>query len=204
MPSRRAALKILGTTVVAAGLPPDAAAQPNEPFDAAQRATLESIADVVLPAEIGDAARRDAVRGFVRWIRGYREGADMEHGYGHTRVHATGPSPARRYPVQIAALEKAARARGADTFTSLLVDARRSILEGAILDAAVERLPTRPDGGHLATDLMAFYFRSATAANVCYRARIDRDSCRGLPGSERAPAALASKAQDPESARADA
>lgn len=204
MPSRRAALKILGTTAAAAGLPGGAAGQSNEPFDTAERATLESIADVVLPAEIGDTARRDAVRNFVRWIRGYREGADMEHGYGHTRVRATGPSPARRYPAQIAALEKAARARGADTFASLPLDARRSIVEHAIADASIERLPIRPDGGHLATDLMAFYFRSATAANVCYRARIDRDSCRGLPGSEHAPAALASDAQHPESARADA
>ncbi|HEX7020578.1 MAG TPA: hypothetical protein VF159_11230 [Gemmatimonadaceae bacterium] len=204
MPSRRAALKILGTTAVAAGLPPAAAAQSDEPFDPAQRATLESIADVVLPAEVGDAARRDAVRGFVRWVRGYREGADMEHGYGHTRVRATGSSPARRYPAQFAALEKAARARGADAFASLPIDARRSIVEEAIAAASIERLPIRPDGGHLATDLMACYFRSATAANVCYRARIDRDSCRGLPGSEHAPAALATEAQNPESARADA
>jgi hypothetical protein len=204
MPSRRAALKVLGTTAVAAGLPRGAGAQSNAPLDAAARATLESIADVVLPTEIGDAARRDAVRGFVRWLRGYREGADMEHGYGHTRVRATGPSPARRYPAQIAALEQAARGRGGDAFASLPIDARRSLVERAITDASIERLPSRPDGGHVATDLMAFYFRSATAANVCYRARIDRDSCRGLPGSERAPAALAGDAQNPESAHADA
>lgn len=204
MPSRRTALKILGTTAVAAGLPQGAAAQSNDPFDAAERATLEAIADVVLPAEIGDSGRRDAVKGFVRWVRGYREGADLEHGYGHTRVRATGPSPARRYPAQIAALEKAARARGGDRFASLSIDARRSIVEDAITDASIDRLPRRPDGGHLATDLMAFYFRSATAANVCYRARIDRDSCRGLPGSEQAPAALGGDARNPESARADA
>ena len=62
---------------------------------------------------------------------------------------------------------------------------RRAIVEAAILDARVERLPARPTGAHIATDLMGHYFNSSVASDLCYRAAIGRDACRGLPGSEK-------------------
>jgi hypothetical protein len=37
---------------------------------------------------------------------------------------------------------------------------------------------------------MAFYFRSSDANDLCYRAQIGRDQCRGLAGSDRPPAPL--------------
>jgi hypothetical protein len=37
---------------------------------------------------------------------------------------------------------------------------------------------------------MAFYFRSSDANDLCYRAAIGRDLCRGLDGSEQAPPPL--------------
>ncbi len=178
MISRRDALK----TICAAAVAPAFRGAPAQPDD--RTAILGAIADVVLPAEADRAA---AVAAFASWIDHYTEGADTDHGYGNTRIRATGPSPARNYPAQIAALDAAARARGAASFTAATVDQRRAIVEQALVDAKINRLPTRPTGGHIATDLMGHYFGSSAAQDLCYRAAINRDACRGLAGSELPP-----------------
>jgi hypothetical protein len=173
--SRRDALKTLGA------VPFLRFGQPDDP------AVLAAIAEVVLPSE---ADRRAAVTAFTTWIANYKEGADTDHGYGNTRVRSTGPSPARGYPAQIAALDVAARAKGASGFAAADLDQRRAIVEAALADARIERLPARPTGAHIAADLMGHYFNSAAASDLCYRAAIGRDSCRGLAGSEKAPPPL--------------
>jgi Gluconate 2-dehydrogenase subunit 3 len=149
--------------------------------------TLEAIADIILPSS---ADRKAAVKAFQDWIAGYREGADTDHGYGNTRVRPTGPAPSRNYAAQIAALDAAARTRGAESFAAASGDDRRTILEAAITEAKVERLSARPTGAHIATDLMGHYFASPAATDLCYRAAINRDACRGLPGSDQPPKRL--------------
>jgi hypothetical protein len=160
------------------------------PQDAITPDALAPIAEVVLPSELGAEGRRNAVSAFVRWIRNYTEGADTDHGYGNTRIRSTGPSPARNYPSQLEALDAAARAQGAASFAAAGVDARRAILESALASAKIERLPGRPGGGHVAADLMGHFFNSSAGSDLCYRAAIGRDTCRGLPGSENRPAPL--------------
>jgi hypothetical protein len=156
--------------------------------------TLTALAESVLPAE---ADRKAAVAAFVSWIANYKEGADTDHGYGNTRVRNTGPSPARNYAAQIAALDAAAKAKGAAAFVAASLDQRRAIVEAAIADAKVDRLSARPTGAHIASDLMGHYFNSAAAQDLCYRAAIGRDACRGLAGSEKKPASLPTKSDLP-------
>jgi hypothetical protein len=150
----------------------------------AEDPTLTAIAEVVLPAE---SNRNTAVTAFTRWIENYKEGVDTDHGYGNTRLRKTGPSPAGNYSKQVAALNAAARAAGAASFGAASVEQRRAILEVAIAEAKVERLSARPTGAHIATDLMGHYFHSSEARDLCYRANIGRDACRGLAGSDRPP-----------------
>jgi hypothetical protein len=181
MVSRRDALKTLGVAAAAPALP-FTLTQPS-----ARDAAIVAIAEIVLPAE---ADRTAAVAAFRSWIDNYKEGADTDHGYGNTRIRALGPSPARNYAAQIAALDDAARAKGAAGFAGASFADRRAILEQAIADAKVERLSARPTGAHVATDLMGHYFNSSTAADLCYRANIARDACRGLQGSDQRPRPL--------------
>jgi hypothetical protein len=155
----------------------------------AARTTLLALAEVVLPSELGARGRAAVVDGFVRWIRGYRAGAEMDHGYGFTRLRTTPASPAGGYPAHLNALDRAARAHGR-AFASLPLDERRAIVERALIDAKIERLLPRPSGSHVAVDLMAFYFNSSDANDLCYRAAIGRDACRGLRGSEEPPEQL--------------
>ena len=194
--TRRRALKTLGAAAAAgrvlgvADAGSGAVAAVPQSSDAITSAALLPIAEAVLPGELGETGRREAVSAFVRWVRNYKEGADTDHGYGHTRIRTTGSSPARTYSAQLAALDDAARAHGAAGFASASLDVRRTLIAAALSAAKVERLPSRPNGAHVASDLMGHYFNSPAAEDLCYRAAIGRDSCRGLPGSEARPAPL--------------
>ena len=79
---------------------------------------------------MGREERDRVVAGFVAWVRDYKEGADMGHGYGASTLRPpSGPSPAPRYPSQFAALDDGAKAKGASSFASLPIDDRRAIIE---------------------------------------------------------------------------
>jgi hypothetical protein len=158
-------------------------------FSPTEIETLHAIADVVLPAEIGADARRKAVATFVSWFANYRQGADMGHGYGSSVLRAaSGPSPFSRYPAQFAALDAAASVRGGQTFRALPASERRAVVGQVLNDPQpVNRLPPQPTGANLVADLMGSYFTSADAWDVCYRAEIQRDSCRTLDNSAEPP-----------------
>lgn len=162
------------------------------PLTAQQVATLGAIADVVLPDAIGRDGRERAVARFVAWVRNYREGADRGHGYGSSNLSApTGSSPAPRYPAQFAALDQAARDRGAESFARLAIDGRRAVIEAALnTPQPVTNMPARPNGANLVADFMGYYFSSSDAYDLAYNARIGRDTCSTLDGSDREPARL--------------
>jgi hypothetical protein len=161
-------------------------------FDAAETATLNALADTVLPSALSADDRRLAVRAFVSWFANYKAGADMGHGYGASTLRQrSGPSPIARYPPQFAALADAARTRGAASFAALRVPARREVVEAFLNQPQpVNRLPAQPTGANLVADFMGLYFNSQDGWNLCYRAEINRDACRTLDNSEKAPAPI--------------
>jgi len=164
-------------------------AQPRELTPAAI-ALLKEIAPTVLPSSLGAARTTAVVDGFVAWTRGYREGVPTSHGYGHPRLARTGASPVPGYGLQLTALERAARDRGA-RWAALDIEVRRTILDEAFTKAGVRNLPGRPSGQHVVADLMAFYFRSSEANDDCYNALINREVCRPIAVTIRKPEPLA-------------
>jgi hypothetical protein len=152
-------------------------------------ATLREIAPTVLPASLGPARIGDAVEKFVAWTRGYRENVALAHGYGHPRLQKTPPSPVPGYVAQLAALDADARKRGG-RWSTLDVEARRALLDAAFTKAGVRNLPQRPNGQHVVSDLMAFYFRSSEANDYCYGALIQREVCRPIAITTKRPAPL--------------
>jgi hypothetical protein len=133
---------------------------------------LREIGAIVLPGELGRAGTDRIVDRFERYVREYRPGADMDHGYGATRLRVKPASPAPAYLRQLASIP-------------LPVDSK--IIEDALRQADIQDLPRFPEGKHVAADLMAFYFHSRDANDLCYRAAIGRDQCRGLDGSDQPP-----------------
>jgi len=151
-------------------------------FPGNQEHTLRALAAVVLPSELGAAGLDRTATAFAQWVRDYRPGAEMEHGYGLTRLRNKPPSPAPVYLQQLESLRSALAASD--------VESRRHAVQSALQEAKITELPRTPDGRHVAADLMAFYFQSSDANDRCYRAAIGRDRCRGLPGSDQAPPPL--------------
>ena len=140
---------------------------------------LRDVATTVLPTAIGAKGQDEAVDNFLRWLRDYKEGVPLSHGYGEPRLVRTGPSPAPGYSAQITELQQAATNRGG-RFGALPLAVRRSILEAAFKTAGIQNLPPRPDGKHVVADLMAHYFRGSAANDLCYNARIGRHTYRAI------------------------
>lgn len=159
------------------------------PLTAGHTATLQAIAEVVLPTLLSRDEQHAVVAQFVTWVTNYREGAEMGHGYGATRVRHTGPSPAATYPAQLAALEAAARAQGAASLSAQSVTTRRAVVETALTTPQrVTQLPARPSGANVIADFMGMFFNGPEGYNLAYRAAINREDCRGLDGSGQVPA----------------
>lgn len=163
----------------------------QSPLTREHSATLRAVADVVLPSTLAADDRQLAVTLFVEWVANYRAGAEVGPGYGSPRLRATGPPPTAAYPSQLAALEAAARATGAASFGALSLDVRRGIIEAALTaPQRVTQLPAHPTGVHVVADFMGLFFHGQHGYNLAYRAAINRDECRGLAGSEKAPGGL--------------
>lgn len=184
---RRRALKTLATAAAAlplarlqlrTDLSAEALAKVDE-LPADQVTVLRDVAATVLPSAIGNAGQQAAVDNFLRWIREYKEGVALSHGYGNPRLEKTGPSPAPTYTTQLIALQRDAQARGG-RFGALSIEVRRELLDAAFTAADVRNLPGRPDGKHVVSDLMAHYFRSSEANDLCYNARIGRNTYRAI------------------------
>ena len=157
---------------------------------------LRDVAATVLPSAIGSKGQNEAVDNFLKWIRDYKEGVPLSHGYGEPRLVKAGPSPASGYQKQIVALQQAAQARGG-RFGALPLDVRRALLDEAFTTADVRNLPGRPDGKHVVADLMAHYFRSSAANDLCYNARIGRHTYRAIRVTTVRPQPLTSQTPSP-------
>src|SRR3954469_1310486 len=125
-------------------------AQPRELTPAAI-AALHDIAPTVLPTTLGDNGARQVADKFVAWVRGYREGVALTHGYGHPRLQKSGVSPVARYVSQLTALAGEAKARDI-SWGAMDAETRRTLLDAAFSAAGVRSLPARPNGQHVVAD----------------------------------------------------
>lgn len=191
---RRALLKLLISS--AASLPLLRVTLRAQQLGADEVFVLRDVAATVLPSSIGRKGQDAAVDAFLAWTRNYREGVALSHGYGEPRLVKSGPSPANGYARQLAALQAAAQARGG-RFGALPLAVRRELLDAAFGAAEVRALPGRPDGRHVIADLMGHYFRSSGANDLCYNARIGRNTYRAIRVTTVRPQPLSAQAPSP-------
>lgn len=148
------------------------------------------VAEAVLPAELGDDGFKRVSRGFTRWLAEYRPGVELVHPYGSTNLRQTGESPATRWRAQLGALEREARARHRRGFSALTREQRRELVTAALTAGRATRLPEPLDADHVALALLAWYFASPDAIDLCYGKRIGRNQCRPLVNAAREPLPL--------------
>lgn len=156
---------------------------------------LEALADAALPSEIGEDGKREATEAFRAWLDGFEPAAELNHRYGSQAVRYGPAHPAPRWSSQLAALELVARRREAAGFSELPVDARRALIRRRVPEPAGEagerRLPDDPaEAEHVAVGLLAWFYGRPEAADLGYRARIGRYTCRPLAESRERPAPL--------------
>src|SRR5687768_8717766 len=163
---------------------------PTASQPATDLALLRALARAVLPSGLGTDGLNAAVERFTAWAREYKAGAEMSAGYGVTQIRVLPSDPSASYPEQLADLQRRAQERG-QSFAEVDANTQRAIVQAALAGAAVETLPRRPDGRHIAADLMShFYIVSSEGQDWLYNASIRRDTCRGLSSSGDRPAPL--------------
>jgi hypothetical protein len=132
--------------------------------------SIRELTKIVLPAKVD---QDKIATGFIQWIRDYKPGAEVSSGYGNPRTQVIGPNPSANYGEQL---------------RSLGSPITRAAVESAL--AQFDRIPQRPNGKHVAADLLAYFYNSADGEDFLYGVAIKRDDCRGLNTSGERPARL--------------
>jgi hypothetical protein len=149
----------------------------SAPLSPAELATLRDVAGVVLPSALGKSGTDAAATRFVAWFSAYKPGAEMSTGYGFPRLQSLPGNPSAHYPEQLREL------------APKLAEGKREAVAAALEEAKVDRIPQRPNGKHVASDLLSYFYNSSEGEDFLYGVAIKRDDCRGLSNSgDRPPA----------------
>lgn len=158
-------------------------------------AVLGALGDAVLPAELGPEGIARAVSEFERWMAGYRPGAEANHGYGTGKIERLPADPRPAWRAQLDALDAEARRNGAQSFATLSRDRRQLLVRTALAVERGESFPNPLLARHVALALLAHFYDSAAAADLCYSAEIGRQQCRPLAAQRDQPVALGRRAR---------
>jgi hypothetical protein len=153
-------------------------------------ATLDALAEVVLPSTLGRAGARRVAAAFRAWGAGYRENAELVHGYGTSRLRFTGPTPVTRWSAQLDDLERRARAQSQRAFAELSESDRTALVRAALESERLDRMPAVAAANHVAVALIAHFYDSPAATDLCYGAKIGRETCRPLAAQAKKPLPL--------------
>jgi hypothetical protein len=155
-------------------------------------ALLDAVGDAVLPAELGADGVTRAVAEFQRWMDGYQPGAEANHGYGTGRIERLPADPRPRWRAQLASLDAETRRNG-QSFSELPRERRQALIRAALQGERGDALPNPLLARHVALALVAQFYDSPAATDLCYDAQIGRQQCRPLATQRQQPVALARK-----------
>lgn len=192
MPSltRRAFLSALAVAVPSAWLIRHAHAASVDDL-ATDARTMRALGEAILPSSLGGAGTVKAVDAFQRWISGYRANVELVHGYATSALQYSGPTPATRWASQLAALDGLAMRAHGRSFAALTPEQRRAIVQGELDRLKADRITPIARAPHVAIALLAHFYASPAATDLCYEAMIARQNCRPLATSSRRPLPLA-------------
>jgi hypothetical protein len=155
---------------------------------ASDPATLDALADIVLPSTaLGKAALAKEIDAFRKWGAEYRDGAEANHGYGTSRLRILGPTPMTKWTTQLDDLDAAAKAKHQKAFHELPPGDRVDLVRSALQGQRLDRMPSVTDANHVALALLAHFYNSASANDLCYESQIGQQTCRPLAQQTRKP-----------------
>ena len=163
--------------------------------EAVPNAILVALGDAVLPAELGQQGTARAVAEFDRWMSGYRSGAEANHGYGTGKIERVPADPRPRWRAQLAALDTDARRDGGPSFATSTRERRQALVRAALAGERGDAFPNPLLARHIALALLAHFYDSPAATDLCYAAEIGRQQCRPLPAQALKPITLGRRAR---------
>lgn len=151
---------------------------------------LRSLAEAVLPSELGEGGRERAVMGFEAWLAGYEPVPELMHGYGSQEIRYGPGDPAPRWGSQLTALDIEAERRWSQRFVALEPERRRQLVRRHLAGTSLQRLSSPVAVEHVGAALLAYWLSTSEAVNLCYRRSINARMCRPLAESPDEPIPL--------------
>ncbi len=143
--------------------------------------TLRAVADVALPAgALGAGGIEVAVLEFTTWVAGFEAAAELDHPYLTGELRYGPPHPGPRWAAQLEAMELQSERRSGLSFAELTPGERAAILESAIGAEGSASLPRSAAlADHVVVGLLAWFYATSRANDLCYQADVGRHLCRG-------------------------
>jgi hypothetical protein len=190
---KRSAALVSGLAIAGCGTSEpgsESAAAPSSSSRALDPKRLETLARLVLPLSgLGDTGLRRVLDGFSKWLSELEPVAELDHAYIWTDEILYGPpDPAPLWASQLEALGLEAEKGHGASFEDLSPDNQRAILERQLPSELPPRLPEPARAPHVAIGLLAYFYNTAEANDLCYRAKIEKLSCRGIESGTTEPA----------------
>lgn len=153
-------------------------------------ALMGALGHSLLPTELGSDNIDRVVDEFQQWLELYSADAELNHGYGTSEIDYTPGDPTSRWQDQLDGLNAEAQRRFGASFVDLDADVRRGIIRQQIADDRLDRLPRAYRARHVAVGLLAYFYASPEATDLCYKAAIGKNKCRPLRRSPDEPISL--------------
>jgi len=152
-------------------------------------ALLRAVAVLVLPSELGEGGREQAVQGFERWADAYEPVPELNHGYGTSQIRYGPADPVPGWAAQLRALDLESWKRELGAFAALERPAADELLRRHMGDPG-PGMPSPLGADHVAVALLSWWLSTPEATDRCYGVRISPQTCRGIDGAPREPEAL--------------
>jgi hypothetical protein len=154
---------------------------------------LRAIGRLALPGELKEDGVERAVAGFESWLLEFEPVAELPHGYGSQEIRYGPPNPVPRWGAQLEALEIEAGKRFGAGYAELDQPRQERLLERQLVAVTeeTEGLPGQPArADHVAVGLLAWFYGTSEATDLCYGRQIGAFTCRPLAAAPDEPAAL--------------
>jgi hypothetical protein len=144
--------------------------------------TLDALGSIVLPANsLGAEGVEKVVAGFRKWLEDLEPVAELDHAYIATDEILYGPpDPQPAWNAQLEALDLESEKKHEAPFHALPREAQEAILRGQLPRRLDADLPEPARAPHVAIGLLAYFYQTSEANDLCYERAIEKTTCRGI------------------------